>query len=71
VLDLLTVPEASKRLRLGRSFTYELVQSGAIPAIRVGRRWLVPAANLDDWLRSQVRMPVRQADEAGLSSVAV
>jgi excisionase family DNA binding protein len=65
-LDLLTIPETRKRLRLGRSFTYKLVQSGALPAIRIGRRWLVPAANLDDWLRSQIREPIDTQKEADI-----
>ena len=45
---LLTVLEVSKVLRISTALTYDLVQSGAIPAKRIGRngrrgRWLVEA----------------------------
>ena len=42
-----TVDEAARRLGLGRNATYEAVRNGEVPAIRIGRRWLVPSAALD------------------------
>ena len=42
-----TVAEASRRLGLGRNATYEAVRKGEVPAIRIGKRWLVPTAALD------------------------
>ena len=44
---LLTVNEAARLLRLSRAFTYELVNRGDLPAVRFGRRVLVPRAALE------------------------
>ena len=44
--DVLTVAEAAKVLRLGRNTAYEAVQRGEIPAIKIGRRLIVPKAAL-------------------------
>jgi excisionase family DNA binding protein len=43
---VLTVMEASRILRLSRMATYEGVWSGDIPSVKVGRRILVPVAEL-------------------------
>ena len=52
---VLTVPEAARRLGIGRNQAYALARSGRIPAIRLGRRLLVPAAALERWLEEQAR----------------
>jgi excisionase family DNA binding protein len=49
--EVLTVDEAAKVLRLGRSAAYKAVRAKEIPSIRIGRRILVPVAALDDKLR--------------------
>jgi excisionase family DNA binding protein len=41
-----TVPEVAVRLGLSRNGAYEAVATGEIPAIRIGRRVLVPRAAL-------------------------
>ena len=41
-----TVPEAANILGIGRSGAYAAVRSGAIPAVRIGHRILVPVAAL-------------------------
>lgn len=43
------VPEAAQILGLGKSKTYELVQSGAIRTVRVGRAVRVPASAIDEF----------------------
>ncbi|WP_076004152.1 helix-turn-helix domain-containing protein [Dehalogenimonas formicexedens] len=45
---VLTVTEAAKLLRLGRSLTYELCEKNALhgTAIRFGKRWLVSRSKL-------------------------
>jgi excisionase family DNA binding protein len=45
-----SVDEAAKYLGLGRVATYEAVRKGEIPAVRVGKRWLVPKAALEKML---------------------
>ena len=47
---VLTVAEAGRILRLGRNSMYSAIARNEIPAIRVGRRLLVPRAALDRML---------------------
>ena len=50
----LTVEEAARVLGIGRSTAYEAVRCGQIPAMRLGRRAIVPAA----WLAQQLGVTV-------------
>ncbi|SDR31373.1 DNA binding domain-containing protein, excisionase family [Rhizobiales bacterium GAS113] len=43
----MTVPTAAKRLGIGRNQCYEAVARGELPAIRIGRRLLIPMAALE------------------------
>lgn len=43
----LTVTEAAEVLGIGRSAAYEAARSGEIPAIRIGKRILVPVVALE------------------------
>jgi excisionase family DNA binding protein len=49
-----TVDEAARRLGLGRNATYEAVRKGEVPALRIGKRWLVPIAVLNRMLKGEV-----------------
>lgn len=42
-----TVPEAAKRLGIGRNQAYEAVRRGELPHIRIGKRVLILNAALD------------------------
>ena len=44
---LMTVPEAAKRLSLGRATTYQLVRRGELPVVRLGRAVRVPGQALE------------------------
>lgn len=50
----LTVPEAAAMLGLSRNFGYELVKQGQLPAIRLGKRLLIPRAALEKMLEKSV-----------------
>ena len=50
---LLRVDEVAKYLSLGRSKTYELLATGELPAVRIGRSVRVPAAALQRWVERQ------------------
>ena len=39
--DRIAIPEIADRLAIGRMAVYHLLESNAIPAIRLGRRWIV------------------------------
>ena len=48
----LSVEEAARVLGIGRGLAYELVRTGQIPVIRLGRRMVVPRAQLEAMLAS-------------------
>jgi excisionase family DNA binding protein len=47
---LLTVRDVEAELQLGRTRTYELLRSGSLPVIRVGRAVRVPRDALRRWV---------------------
>jgi excisionase family DNA binding protein len=42
----LTIPEAARKLGIGRNQCYEAAKNGQIPVITIGKRMLVPSAAL-------------------------
>lgn len=46
----LTVEQAARIFGIGRSTAYELVHTGDIPSLRLGRRIVVPVAHVADLL---------------------
>lgn len=48
--DVLTVDETARFLRISRGLAFEAIGRGDLPAVRVGRRLLVPRARLLAWL---------------------
>lgn len=48
-----TVDEVAGLLGLSRGGAYEQVRDGTIPAIRMGRRWVVPRTRFHAWLNGQ------------------
>jgi excisionase family DNA binding protein len=46
---LISVREAARRVGLGNSTVYDLIQAGKFPHKRVGRRLLVPVKALEEW----------------------
>jgi excisionase family DNA binding protein len=47
----ITVPEIAKRLSIGRLAVYSMLEHHLIPAIRIGRRWLVTRFAYEEWER--------------------
>jgi len=50
-----SVEEAAKILGIGRSAAYQAVRTGEIPAIRIGKRLLVPVQALEQLLSTATR----------------
>lgn len=48
--DVITVKELSKILRIGINGTYNLVRTGKIKSIRVGRQYRIPRQAILDYL---------------------
>ena len=47
---LMGVREAARLLGIGRDSAYALIREGRLPAVRIGRRILVPRAALERWV---------------------
>jgi excisionase family DNA binding protein len=57
----LSIEEASKQSKLGRTKIYELIKSGALPARKCGRRTIILAAELEAALKALPRIGGRAA----------
>src|SRR5213083_1181443 len=53
---LLESREVARLLGIGRTKTFQLIASGQIPSIRLGRCVRVPAAALYSWIDAQVAL---------------
>ena len=47
---LVTVPEASRRLSMGRSKVYELLRDGLLPSLRVGGSRRIAVRDLEEFV---------------------
>lgn len=54
---LLTVPEAAKALSIGRSKAYELISSGVLEVVHIGRCCRVPVDAVAAYIRALRRQP--------------
>jgi excisionase family DNA binding protein len=48
----MTVEEIARRLDIGRLAVYTMLEQGIIPAVRLGRRWIVTRHAFDTWERT-------------------
>ncbi|MEU3188128.1 helix-turn-helix domain-containing protein [Streptomyces sp. NPDC006923] len=54
VLDLLTVPQVMAHLQLGRSAVYDLLRTGQLASITLGRARRIPTSALTDFIRTRL-----------------
>ena len=56
---LLRIPEVAETLGIGRSKIYEIIASGELPTVRVGRAVRISVTTLQKWVeeREQQNMP--------------
>ena len=47
----LTLEEAAKYLKMGKSTLYDLARKRSVPAHKMGREWRFDAEELDEWLK--------------------
>jgi len=52
--DCLTPRECMNYLYIGKSTFYKLVNSGELPAFRIGKLWRVPKSGLQDSIRKNM-----------------
>jgi excisionase family DNA binding protein len=48
----ITVQEIARRLSIGRLAVYAMLEQGIIPAIRLGRRWIITRHAYREWERT-------------------
>jgi excisionase family DNA binding protein len=51
--ELLTTNQVQELLSVDRTTIYRMVQSGQLPAIRIGKQWRFARTEIEIWLRSQ------------------
>lgn len=52
---LVSVEDAARALGIGKTLAYELVARGELPRVKVGRRTLIPAQALSEWVDAQAK----------------
>ena len=59
----ISASETSKRLGISKESTLRMLELGDIPAIRMGRNWLVPIKALDEWLMEKAKTEAKERRE--------
>jgi excisionase family DNA binding protein len=62
---LLKVPVVAERLGLGVARTWELVASGELPSLKIGRSRRVPASAVDEYIKAGIEANARQIAASG------
>jgi excisionase family DNA binding protein len=52
---LLSLPEVCEILGVGRTTVFELVRSGALPSLKIGRRRLVTRMSVENFIEGQAQ----------------
>ena len=55
--DLMTTHQIQELLQVDRTTIYRMVESGRLPAIRVGKQWRFPRLEIERWLQAQAVVP--------------
>lgn len=56
-VELLRATEVATILAVSRSKAYEMIASGELPSIRIGKYVRVPRARLYEWIDAHTEMP--------------
>lgn len=59
--DLLSVTEFCHALNVGRTTAYQIIASGEVTPIRIGRRTLIPRSEKNDLIEKRLAEAKRQA----------
>lgn len=55
-----TPDRAADMLGLAASVVRQMLYRGEIPALKVGRRWLIPVKALESWVEEQTKQAVNE-----------
>lgn len=50
--DVVSIAELQSMLRIGRNTAYELVRSGKIRSVKIGRTYRIPLTAVEDYLNT-------------------
>lgn len=51
-----SIQEAADLLGLSKSYTYELVRNGTIPALVLGKKRVIPKEKFHDWVNGKMEL---------------
>ena len=54
--DILTVPEVSELLCVGKNRVYSLLESGQLKGFRIGRIWKIPKESVELYVRENAKL---------------
>lgn len=67
---LVTVEEASRLLRIGRTSAYELVMRGLVPSVKIGRRRLVVREGVQKYVDELLTVQTEPSEFSSIQSIA-
>ena len=53
--EILTASEVAEILYIGKNAIYDLLNSGELPAFRIGRSWKIPRSGLEEYIMKKCR----------------
>lgn len=51
--------KVAELLDVSKDTVYDLIHSGRLPAIKIGRRFVVPKRSLEEWIDKQAKAALR------------
>ncbi len=58
-IDVLTVDEVAKLLKLSKITIYRLIKTGEIPAYKIGASWRVNREDLENYIESKKKLRIK------------
>ena len=65
--DMLTAKDVQDLLQVDRSTVYRMAEAGRLPAIKVGKQWRFPTAQIQEWMGAQVGSVIPLTTAANIS----
>ena len=53
--DIMTIDDVVNYLRIGRSKVYSMLTSGELKAMKFGKMWRIPKANVQEYIDNQLK----------------
>ena len=51
---LFTVPEVAEMLHCSTRYVYKLAKDGKLPAVKIGRKYLIPSDSFEQWIHNSL-----------------